>query len=94
MIAKLALHLLAWAIRRLLSVSRTLWADLISRVEIADRAVAVGGRPLTAEERHTDVDLWLSTMEPWARMPMARKYLIQSAVLWLRMKHYWAELPF
>lgn len=94
MIAKLALFCLGWAIRRLLSVSRTLWADLLGRVEIADRAVAAEGRPLTSDERHADVDQWLASMEPWAGMPMARKYLIQSAVLWLRMKQYWTDFPF
>ena len=62
-------------------------------MQLADQATAVGGRPLTSDERHADVDLWLSTMEPWARMPMARKYLIQSAVLWLRMKQYWTDFP-
>ena len=60
---QIALTLLCWTLRKLLKVSRQLWQDLEARVRMADSARAADDRPLTAEEKHADVDIWLSGME-------------------------------
>ena len=90
---QIALTLLCWTLRKLLKVSRQLWQDLEARVRMADSARAADDRPLTAEEKHADVDIWLSGMEPFSRMPLLRQYIIQAAVLTLRLRTYWAKIP-
>ena len=91
---RLALTLLTWTLPRILNISRTLWADLEARVRMADNARAADDRPLTSDEKHADVDQWLSTMEPFSRMPILRQYIIQAAVLSLRLRGYWQSLDF